>query len=179
VHVVENYDFEYITNLQHPFMRDGLIMLSNFVQDPKSILYENLYFWLSLGKCDTILCSKFKNYYYEELVIFDEPWKDKIDYLKKMISIQTQRFLRDQESYTSRNTFFSVDFRIFFVIYTTPAIGRLLGLGIRIITPESNTSASLAMTPEDRLQKIMYLLSRGLLRSFQHRIEQVECLVPV
>lgn len=160
-------------------MRDDVIMLTNFIQDPESILYENLYFWLTLGKYDTILCSEYKNYQYEEFVIVDEPWKDRIEYLENVISIQTQRFLRDQESYSSRTAFFSVDFRIFFVIYTTPAIGRLLGLVIRVITPEAYTSTSLAMTPEDRLQKIMYLLSRGLLRSFHHRIEQVECLVPV
>ena len=127
-------------------MRDVVIMLSNFVQDPESILYENLYFWLTLGKYDTVHCSEYKNYKYEEFIIVDELWKDRIEYLENVISIQIQRFLRDQESYSSKTTFFSVDFRIFFIIYSTPATGRLLGLGIRIITPETNTSTSLAIT---------------------------------
>lgn len=172
-------DFKYKTDYQHLLMRDVVIMLLNFVQDPESILYENLYFWLTLGKYNTVLCSEYKNYQYEEFVIVDELWKDRIEYLENVISIQIQRFLQDQESHISRTAFFSVDFRIFFVIYTTPTIGQLLGLGIRIITPEANTSTSLAITPEVRLQKTMYLLSRGLLRSIHHQIEQVECLVPV
>lgn len=154
-------------------------MLSNFVQDPESILYENLFFWLTLGKYDTVIASKYKNYYSEEFIIVGEQWKDRISYLEEVISIQAQRFIRDQEAYVSRDTFFTIKFRIFFVIYTTPATGRLLGLGIRILTPDNNTSTALAMTPEDRLQKVMYLLSRGLLRSFHHQIEQFESPIPV
>ncbi|MHA2243990.1 MAG: hypothetical protein ACXADY_03395 [Candidatus Hodarchaeales archaeon] len=156
-------------------------MLSNFVQDSESILYENLFFWLTLGKYDTALCAKFRNYQHEEFVIVGEQWKDRIKYLENVISIQTQRFIKEykQESYFSRNTFFSVKFRIYFVIYTTPVTGRLLGLGIRIITPDTDTSTEFAMTPEDRLQKAMYLISRGLLRSYHHRIDQFECPIPI
>ncbi len=117
-------------------------------------------------------------YYNEEFIIDNKQWKDRIQCLEKIISIQTQHF-RDQEPFFSRNTFFSVNFQIFFIIYKTPATGRLLGLGIRIITPDNNTSIALAMTPEERVQKVMYLLSRGLLRSFYHRIEQVESPIPI
>lgn len=154
-------------------------MLSNFVQDPESILFENLFFWLSLGKYDTTTYADFRNYHYEEFIIVSDQWKDRIQYLENVIPIQTQRFIREQESQVGRKAFFPVDFRIFFVIYTTPAIGRLLGLGIRIITPDAKISTALAFNPEDRLQKSMYLLSRGLLRSFHHRIEQIECPIPV
>ena len=162
-------------------MRDEDIMQSNFVQDPESIQYENLFFWLSLGKYDTVVSNSFKNYHYEEFMIVSEEWKERVKYLENLIPIQTHRFIRELEGRMGNSVFFSVDFRIYFVIYTTSTTRQLLGLGIRIITPSgnSNVSSALALTPEDRLQKIMYLLSRGLLRSFHHRIDQIECPIPV
>lgn len=162
-------------------MRDEDIMLTNFVQDPESIQYENLFFWLTCGKYDTIVSNDFKNYHYEEFMIFGEEWKERIKYLENVIPIQTHRFIRELESRIGEKIFFSVDFRIYFVIYTNSTTGQLLGLGIRLLTPSGSPSVSsaLASTPEDRLQKIMYLLSRGLLRSFHHRIEQIECPIPI
>ena len=102
-----------------------------------------------------------------------EQWKDRIEYLESIIPIQTQRFIRQE---LSRNSS-PAEFQIFFVIYTRG--GRLLGLGIRLITPNLNRLTTFAATPEDRLRKTMFLLSRGLLQSFHHRITQIECPIPI
>lgn len=154
-------------------MRDVDIMLSNFIRDPEAILFESMFFWLSLGKYDTVLSADFANYQYEEFIIISEDWKDQIHYVENIIPILVQRFIREKE------TLFTLDLCITFVIYTTPITARLIGLGIRIFTPTSHFSAEFAMTPEDKLQKIMYLLSRGLLKSVHHRIDQIECSLPV
>jgi hypothetical protein len=149
-------------------------MLSSFVQDPESLLYENLFFFLTCGTYDRVLnADDFMNYCYEEFFVVNEEWKDRIQYLEEIIPIQTQRFLR-QEVIRNHST---AEFQIFFVIYTV--LGRLIGLGIRIITTNTGKLETLAMSPEDRLRKTMYLLSRGLLQSFHHRINQIECPIPI
>ncbi|MFX0013230.1 MAG: hypothetical protein ACFE98_01390 [Candidatus Hermodarchaeota archaeon] len=155
-------------------MREADIMIFNFIQDPESILYENLFFWLTVGKYDTILEGDLEGYHYEEFIIVKDEWKERILYLENIVPIQTQRFLRELGSINARKIFHNSHFKIYFVIYTV--VGRLIGLGLRIIT--RNNFYDLASTPEDRLQKSMYLLTRGLLRSFYHRIDQIECSIP-
>jgi hypothetical protein len=149
-------------------------MLSNFVQDPESLLYENLFFFLTCGTYDRVISANFMNYHYEEFFIVSEQWKERIHYLEEVIPIQTQLFIREE---LGRKSFITVEFQLFFVIYTVE--GRLLGLGLRIVTPDSERSTALALTPEDRLRKTMFLLSRGLLQSFHHRIIQIECPIPI
>ena len=150
-------------------------MLSSFVQDPDSLLYENLFFFLSCGTYDRVLNADFMNYFFEEFFIVNEDWKDRIKYLEEMIPVQTQRFIRQEVRRSSSPS--TTEFQIFFVIYTIA--GRLLGLGIRIITTDPDKLDALAISPEDRLRKTMYLLSRGLLQSFHHRINQIECPIPI
>lgn len=152
-------------------MRDVDIMLANFIQDPEVILFESMFFWLTLGKYDTVISSDFENCRYEEFIILSEDWKDRIHYLEKIISIQTKRFFKE------RGTFFTLD--ITFVIYTTLITAQLIGLGIRIFSPTSHSLTEFALSPEDKLQTIMYLLSRGLLKSYYHRIDQIECSLPI
>lgn len=149
-------------------------MLSNFVQDPESLLYENLFFFLTCGTYDRVITADFMNYHYEEFFIVSEQWKERIHYLEGIIPIQTQRFIREE---LGRKSFITAEFQLFFVVYTVE--GRLLGLGIRIITPDAERATALALTPEDRLRKTMFLLSRGLLQSFHHRIMQIECPIPI
>jgi hypothetical protein len=150
-------------------------MLSSFVQDPESLLYENLFFFLSCGTYDRGLNAYFMNYSIEEFFIVNEDWKDRIKYLEEIIPVQTQCFIR--ENVCRNSSLSTTDFQIFFVIYTVA--GRLLGLGIKIITAEYDKLDALAISPEDRLRKVMYLLSRGLLQSFHHRIKQIECPIPI
>ncbi|MFW9903657.1 MAG: hypothetical protein ACFFFH_04950 [Candidatus Thorarchaeota archaeon] len=150
-------------------------MLSSFVQDPESLLYENLFFFLSCGTYDKVLNADFMNYHYEEFFIVNEKWKDRVQYLEGIIPIQTQRFIRQEENRDF--SFSTAEFQIFFIIYTVT--GRLIGLGIRIITADVNKLDALAISPEDRLRKTMYLLSRGLLQSFHHQIKQIECPIPI
>ena len=150
-------------------------MLSSFVQNPESLLYENLFFFLSCGAHDNVLNAEFMNYCYEEFFVVNETWKNRIHYLTEMIPIQTQKFIREE---VIRNSNLSTaEFQIFFVIYTI--LGRLIGLGIRIITADAEKLEALATSPGDRLRKAMYLLSRGLLQSFHHRIKQIECPIPI
>ncbi len=133
-------------------------MLNNFIQDPENLCYENLFFWLLIGKYDTIITTKTNECLVEEFVIVDEPWKDHISYLEQIIPILTQRFIRDRGFQITIKLNSVVDFNIFFVIYSTPDTGRLIGLAIRIVSPDISFLTTFSSTPDDRLQKAMYLL---------------------
>ena len=154
-------------------------MLNNFIQDPENLSYENLFFWLSLGKYDTIITTKNNESLVEEFTIVDEQWKDHISYLEQIIPILTQRFIRDQGFQVNIKLNTAVDFHIYFVIYSTPDTGRLIGLAIRIVSSNISFLTTFSNTPEDRLQKAMYLLSRGLLQSAHHKIDQISCPIPL
>ncbi|MHA2226160.1 MAG: hypothetical protein ACXAC8_13195 [Candidatus Hodarchaeales archaeon] len=154
-------------------------MLNNFIQDPENLSYEKLFFFLTSGKYDTQITTNNNECLIEEFAIVDEPWKDHISYLEQIIPILTQRFIRDQRFQVNLKENTAVDFHIYFVIYSTPDTGRLIGLAIRIVSPNIDLLTTFSSTPEDRLQKSMYLLSRGLLWSAHHRIDQITCPIPL
>ena len=154
-------------------------MLHEILSDPEWVIFENLFFFLSLGKYDTTLVTTNSESLIEEFLILDEPWKDQIEYLKTVIEILTQETIRNTHSKQNLYLDKSVDFRIFIIIYTTPNTGRMIGIGIRIVTVNSSISSTFATSSEDRLQKAMYLISRGLLKSRYHKIEQNICVLPL
>jgi hypothetical protein len=144
-------------------------MIHEILQDPDWITYENLFFFLSLGKFDaTFVTKKNPKVLIEEFLILGEPWKDQIEYLKTVIEILTQKNIRNTHSKHHLDLNQSVDFRILIVVYTTPNTGRLIGIGIRIVTANSSMASIFAASSEDRLQKAMYLISRGILKSSHH-----------
>ena len=154
-------------------------MIHEILSDPDWITYENLFFFLSIGKFDTTFVTKNSESLIEEFLILGEPWKDQIEYLKTVIELLTQENIRN--THFKRNLYLdqSVDFRILIIIYTTPNTGRMIGIGIRIVTVNSSISSTFATTSEDRLQKAMYLISRGLLKSKYHKIGQDICVLPL
>jgi hypothetical protein len=153
--------------------------LASFLQDPLGIVYENLFFFLSLGKYDTVILNDYETYHHEEFVIVREEWKDYIEYVENVIPVLNKRFIQVYKYQNSKITTFPRIFRIFFVIYTAQSTGQLLGLGLRIFTPDIYVSTAFASSPNDRLQKAMYLLSRGILISPHHQIEQVISQIPI
>ena len=154
-------------------------MIHEILQDPDWASYENLFFFLSLGKYDTKIQTNQSNCHIEEFLILGELWKDHIEYLKKMVDILTLQFIGDRLSSFPMKIDPPVEYRIFMILYTTPNTGRLIGIGIRIITTSSNVSSLFAPCSEERLQKAMYLISRGLLNSYHHQIEQMFCTLPL
>ncbi len=125
-------------------------MIHEILQDPDWASYENLFFFL-----------------------------DHIEYLKKEIDILTLQFIGDRLSSFPMDIDPPVEYRIFLILYTTPNTGRLIGIGIKIITTSSNVSSLFAPCSEERLQKAIYLISRGLLNSSHHQIEQMFCTLPI
>jgi hypothetical protein len=154
-------------------------MIHEILSDPDWVTYENLFFFLSLGKFDTTFVTKNSDSLIEEFLILGEPWKDQIEYLKTVIEILTQENIRTTHYKQELHLDQSIDFRILIIIYTTPNTGRMIGIGIRIVTVNSSISSTFATTSEDRLQKAMYLISRGLLKSRYHKIVQNICVLPL
>ncbi|MFX0142198.1 MAG: hypothetical protein ACFFDN_51645 [Candidatus Hodarchaeota archaeon] len=142
-------------------------------------MYENVFFFLSLGKYDALITSDYQTYRFEEFVIVIEKWKDHIEYFENLVQILNRRFIQVYGSQNNKIATFPRIFRIFFAIYTTQSTNQLLGLGLRIISPNSYASTVFASSPNDRLQKAMYLLSRGILTSSHHQIEQIESQIPL
>ncbi|GAG89853.1 unnamed protein product, partial [marine sediment metagenome] len=60
-------------------------MMHEILSDPDWGSYENLFFFLSLGKYDTTFVTNNSNFLIEEFLILGEPWKDQIEYLKTVI----------------------------------------------------------------------------------------------
>ncbi|MFX0084096.1 MAG: hypothetical protein ACFFAU_00345 [Candidatus Hodarchaeota archaeon] len=154
-------------------------MMHEILQDPDWISYENLFFFLSLGKYDTTFLVSESNFHIEEFLILGEPWKDQIEYLENVIGILTQQFIRESEFNYLIKINSSIEFKIFVILYKTPNTGRLIGIGIRIVTNNSNISSMFAPCSEERLQKAMYLVSRGLLKSPYHMITQIFRTLPL
>ena len=154
-------------------------MIHEILQNPDWVSYENLFFFLSLGKYDTTMTTSELNFYIEEFLILGEPWKDQIEYLENIIGILTRKFIQRPNFNQLMILDPSIEFKIFVIIYLTPNTGRLIGIGIRIITINSDVSSIFAPCCEDRLQKAMYLISRGLLKSSHHKIEQIFCTLPL
>ncbi len=154
-------------------------MIHEILQDPDWASYENLFFFLSLGKYDTKIQTNQSNCQIEEFLILGEPWKNHIEYLKKVIDIFTLQFIGERLSNFPLDIDPSVEYRIFVILYTTPNTGRLIGIGIRIITTSLSVSSMFAPCSEERLQKAMYLISRGLLNSSHHQIEQMFFTLPL
>lgn len=154
-------------------------MIHEILSDPDWVTYENLFFFLSIGKFDSTFVTRNSDSLIEEFLILGEPWKDQIEYLKSVIEILTEENIRNTHS--KKNVYLdqSVDFRILIIVYTTPNTGRLIGIGIRIATDNSSISSTFATSSEDRLQKAMYLISRGILKSSHHKIEQAICVLPL
>ena len=147
--------------------------MQNLIKNSENLIFENLFLFLSLGKFDTQFSKEFPNYLYEEFLIVSEPWKDHLAYFEEIILILLNKeqdiLLRKEEPFTD----------IKFVIYTAPMTGHLIGLGIRFFMTTNNPSPVLSLTQEHKLQKVMYLLSRGILNSNFHRISQLEIHIPV
>jgi hypothetical protein len=154
-------------------------MIHEILQNPDWVSYENLFFFLSLGKYDTSILVSESKIHIEEFLIIGEPWKDQIEYLENVIGILTQRFIRRSEFDHLVNFKSSIEFKIFAILYITPNTGRLIGVGIRLVTASSKISSTFAPCSEDRLQKAMYLISRGLLNSSYHKVEQIFCTLPL
>ena len=112
----------------------------NILHDPLGLVYENLFFFLSAGKCDCILAESYdslysqKYNYYEEFLIVDETWKDRIEYLEEVIPILVGRDLREDIKHDEIPFHINnhVDFKIYFVIYTSISTEHMVGLGLRI-----------------------------------------------
>jgi len=81
-------------------------------------------------------------------------------------------------SYESQNQFLKTNGIIIdFITYANPRNKEIIGLSLRVIANDKITITFLGTSSENRIQKIMFLLSRGLLKSPFHWIKQKSILI--
>ncbi len=150
-------------------------MQENFIQDPEWIDYETLFFFLSHGKYDSSFSLVKKDHYLEEFHIFREQMKEKLQIVEEYIKFNINRVKHANSLFST--LYSTVD--IIFIRYVSSIDMRLLGIGTRIVTDDELSNRTFGRTPEDRLTKAMFLLSRGILCSNYHTISQLESTLPI
>ncbi|MHA1994476.1 MAG: hypothetical protein ACW97Z_08060 [Candidatus Hodarchaeales archaeon] len=144
--------------------------MTNLLQDPHIVIYDNLFFGLSLGKFDIIMITE-TYWTIEEFVIVRQVYKEGAAQLEAILPYYSGKASNmisrsDLRSFIENSGLF-----IQFINYSDLANRQLIGLGVRIISENKITLQAFGASSEDRIQKVMFLLSRGLLKSRFHRIE--------
>jgi hypothetical protein len=147
--------------------------MTNILQDPHLVIYDNLFFGLSLGKTDIYLLSE-SNWISEESVVLRQIYTDRLHELKRILPYHFK--VQNGMSAVSKNCHFIKHDGLFFqfIVYSDVTSRKLVGLSIKVTCKSKNVLEKFGKSSEDRLQKIMFLLSRGLLKSYFHRIEYLE-----
>ncbi|MHA1214383.1 MAG: hypothetical protein ACTSR2_09745 [Candidatus Hodarchaeales archaeon] len=150
-------------------------MIQDFIQDPDNLEFENLFFFLSMGKFDSHLEYVTQNIPFEEFLIVREIYKPNLTYIETVISMLIEQELENKEMkyFESNHT------KIQFVIYFTPVTNHFLGLGVRFLNSSHDYFGRTNVSIEHKLERAMYLLSRGLLNSRYHSIEQIVCQIQI
>ncbi|MHA1975108.1 MAG: hypothetical protein ACTSW1_19135 [Candidatus Hodarchaeales archaeon] len=150
-------------------------MMQDFIQDPDNLEFENLFFFLSMGKFDEHIEHITHKDPFEEFLIVREIYKPNLAYIRTAISMLVEQQLKNKElkCLNPNHT------KIQFVIYFTPITNHFLGLGVRFLNPVYDYFGRTNVSIEHRLERAMYLLSRGLLNSRYHSIEQIICQIQI
>ncbi len=148
--------------------------MTNLLQDPSVLIYDNLFFGLTLGKYHLHVSTESGSM--EEFLIIREAYYCKLELLEKIIP-NLMKKAGNIATFSSQKPFFQSNRIIIdFIIYSNLNDRELLGLGLRVKAYDRMTLTFLGTSSENRLQKIMFLLSRGLLKSSFHQINQ-KCIV--
>jgi len=144
--------------------------MPNLIQDPLIVIYDNLFFGLSLGKFDLMLIREAR-WVIEEFILVRQVYKDGVDQLETVLPYISAKVSNMISNTNFKRFIENQGIFIQFLNYSGLIDQKLIGLGIRIISETKENLQALGVSPEDRIQKVMFLLSRGLLKSRLHRIE--------
>ncbi|MHA1978265.1 MAG: hypothetical protein ACW98F_05355 [Candidatus Hodarchaeales archaeon] len=144
--------------------------MTNLLQDPHIVIYDNLFFGLSLGKVDINMVME-SEWIIEESVIVRQVYKDRLAQLESILPYYTTNALLLRTKNEIKSFIENSGLLVQFINYSDSTNRELIGLGLRIISESNISLQSFGASSEDRVQKIMFLLSRGLLKSLFHMIE--------
>ncbi len=144
--------------------------MTTLLQDPHLVIYDNLFFGLSLGKYDIKLINE-SEWIIEEFVLVRQLYKDRLPQLELLLPYYTIKAYTMISTSENKKFLESSGLFIQFINYSDLTNRELIGLGLRITSNSKITLQTFGASSEDRIQKIMFLLSRGLLKSLFHRIE--------
>jgi hypothetical protein len=139
--------------------------LASISQDPLAVIYDNLFFGLLVGRYDIHLITQRSEQLIEDFVIVRQIYRDKTLKIKMALKNQNNNHLKEKYDRTP-------DLIIHYITYSSTKNGDFIGLGVRIFPRDKTTLGVFGDSSEMRIQKTMFLLSRGLLGSLFHTIEQ-------
>ncbi len=144
--------------------------MTNLLQDPSVVIYDKLFFGLTLGNFDLHISTE--SGLLEEFLIVREKYYSKLVLLESILPNHMKKAY-NEASYESQKQFLQSNGLIIdFITYSDPKSNEIIGLSLRVITNDRFTLTFLGTSSENRIQKIMFLLSRGLLKSSFHQINQ-------
>jgi hypothetical protein len=120
---------------------------------------------LLVGRYDIHLLNQRSEQLIEEFVIVRQIYRDKKLKIKMELNNQNNNYLKEKDDRTP-------DLVIRYITYSSKKNGDFIGLGVRIFPRDKTTLEVFGNSYEMRIQKILFLLSRGLLESLFHTIEQ-------
>ena len=151
---------------------EGVQNLANISQDPLAVIYDNLFFGLLVGRYDIHLLTQSSEQLVEDFVIVRQIYRDKGPKIKMVLKNQNNKHLK--------NIFCNnPDLIIHYITYSSIKDGDLIGLGVRIFPRDKITLGVFGNSSEMRIQKIMFLLSRGILGSLYHTIEHRDVVLTI
>ena len=149
--------------------------MNNLLQNPSVVIYDKLFFGLTLGNYDLHITTE--SCLLEEFLIIREKYYCKLGLLKRILPNHMKKAF-SRVSYEYQDHFLqSNGLLIDFIRYTDPKNNEIIGLSLRVIANNELTLTFLGPSSENRIQKIMFLLSRGLLKSPFHLIKQKSILI--
>ena len=149
--------------------------MTNLLQDPSIVIYDRLFFGLTCGKFDLHFSTE--SGLLEEFIIIREKFCSNLALLENFLPNQIGKAYY-KASYESQKQFLQQNGLIIdFIIYSSLKSNEIIGLSLRILANDKFALAFLGTSSESRIQKIMFLLSRGLLKSSFHQINQKSILI--
>lgn len=149
--------------------------MTNLLQDPLVLIYDKLFFGLTLGNYDLHVSTE--SGLLEEFLIIREEYYYKLGLLEKLLPNLVKNSDHDATFDSQKQFYQSNRLIIDFIIYSTLKSKEIFGLGLRVRTIDRLTLTFLGASSENRIQKIMFLLSRGLLKSSFNQINQKNIVI--
>ncbi|MHA1236790.1 MAG: hypothetical protein ACTSQ9_03905 [Candidatus Hodarchaeales archaeon] len=144
--------------------------MTNLLQDPSVVIYDKLFFGLTLGKYDLHISTE--SGLLEEFLIVREKHYCDLSLFERILPYHLQKAFHEVSYEPQKQFLQSNGLIIDFITYSSSKNNEMIGLSLRVITNDKFALTFLGASSEKRIQKIMFLLSRGLLKSSFHQINQ-------
>ena len=144
--------------------------MTNLLQDPSVVIYDKLFFGLTLGNYDLHISTELG--LLEEFLIVREKYYSNLQLFERILPNYMKKAFQDVSYEPQKQFLQSNGLIIDFITYSNSKNNEIIGLSLRVITNDKFVLTFLGTSSENRIQKIMFLLSRGLLRSSFHQINQ-------